>query len=64
VSATTGKAGANLTAFVAKIDVLREQTQGLSLREIIELVLQHSAWSSTTRPSAKAPTASRTWRNW
>ncbi len=42
VSATTGKAGANLGAFVAKIDVLREQTQGLTLREIIELVLQHS----------------------
>jgi DNA helicase-2/ATP-dependent DNA helicase PcrA len=42
VGATTGKAGANLGAFVAKIDVLREQTQGLSLREIIELVLQHS----------------------
>ncbi|MBK0392637.1 UvrD-helicase domain-containing protein [Ramlibacter algicola] len=42
VSATTGKAGANLGAFVAKIDVVREQTQDLSLREIIELVLQHS----------------------
>jgi DNA helicase-2/ATP-dependent DNA helicase PcrA len=42
VSATTGKAGANLGAFVAKVDVLREQTQDLSLREIIELVLQHS----------------------
>src|SRR6476661_5904047 len=42
VSATTGKAGANLGAFVARIDVLREQTQDLSLREIIELVLQHS----------------------
>ena len=42
VSAVTGKAGANLGAFVAKIDVLREQTTGLSLREIIELVLQHS----------------------
>ncbi len=42
VSATTGKAGANLGGFVAKIDVLREQTQNLSLREIIELVLQHS----------------------
>ncbi len=42
VGATTGKAGANLGAFVAKIDVLREQTQGLTLREIIELVLQHS----------------------
>ena len=42
VSAVPGKAGANLGAFVAKIDVLREQTPGLSLREIIELVLQHS----------------------
>ncbi|MEJ7929756.1 UvrD-helicase domain-containing protein [Ramlibacter sp. AN1015] len=42
VSATTGKAGANLMAFVAKIDVVREQTQGCSLREIIELVLRHS----------------------
>ncbi len=41
-SAVSGKAGANLGAFVARIDVLREQTQGLSLREIIELVLQHS----------------------
>ncbi|MES2976787.1 MAG: UvrD-helicase domain-containing protein [Pseudomonadota bacterium] len=42
VSAVTGKAGANLGGFVAKIDVLREQTLGLTLREIIELVLQHS----------------------
>jgi DNA helicase-2/ATP-dependent DNA helicase PcrA len=42
VSVTTGKAGANLAGFVAKIDVLREQTQNMSLREIIELVLQHS----------------------
>ncbi|MEY4713667.1 MAG: putative helicase [Pseudomonadota bacterium] len=42
VSATTGKAGANLGSFVARIDVLREQTQGLTLREIIDLVLQHS----------------------
>jgi DNA helicase-2/ATP-dependent DNA helicase PcrA len=42
VSAVPGKAGANLGAFVTKLDVLREQTAGLSLREIIELVLQHS----------------------
>jgi DNA helicase-2/ATP-dependent DNA helicase PcrA len=42
VSIVGGKAGANLTGFVAKIDVLREQTQGVSLREIIELVLDHS----------------------
>ncbi|WP_137895031.1 UvrD-helicase domain-containing protein [Ramlibacter sp. 2FC] len=42
VSAVPGKAGANLGAFVARIDVLREQTQGLTLREIIELVLDHS----------------------
>ncbi len=42
VHAVGGKAGANLTAFVAKIDVLREQTAGISLREIIDLVLDHS----------------------
>src|SRR5689334_24906621 len=53
VSATTGKAGANLGAFVAKIDVLREQTQDLSLREIIELVLQHSGLRSEERRVGK-----------
>ena len=42
VSAVTGKAGANLGAFVVRLDVMREQTAGLTLREIIELVLQHS----------------------
>ncbi|MFM6992885.1 MAG: 3'-5' exonuclease, partial [Rhodoferax sp.] len=42
VAALKGKAGANIGAFVAKLDVLREQTQNLSLREIIELVLEHS----------------------
>ena len=42
VSAVAGKAGANLGAFVARLDVMREQTAGLTLREIIELVLQHS----------------------
>ena len=38
----SGKAGANIGAFVAKIQVLREQIHGLTLREIIELVLDHS----------------------
>jgi DNA helicase II / ATP-dependent DNA helicase PcrA len=42
VSTLSGKAGANLSAFVARIDVVREQTVGATLREIIELVLQHS----------------------
>ncbi|MFZ9334418.1 MAG: UvrD-helicase domain-containing protein [Burkholderiaceae bacterium] len=42
VSTVTGKAGANLGAFVALIDVMRERTQAMTLREIIELVLQHS----------------------
>ena len=37
-----GKAGANLAAFVATIDVLREQTEGKTLREIIELMLESS----------------------
>ncbi len=42
VSGLSGKAGTNIGAFLAGIDVLRERTQGLSLREIIELVLDHS----------------------
>ena len=42
VSALGGKAGTNIGAFVAKIDVMREQTTGSTLREIIELVLTHS----------------------
>ena len=42
VSAVPGKAGANLGAFVALVDVLREQTQGLNLRGIIEQMLQSS----------------------
>ena len=42
VTAMTGKAGSNLTAFVAQIDVLREQTQGQPLRAIIEQVLEAS----------------------
>ena len=40
VSAVPGKAGANLGAFVAMVDVLREQTQGLYLRGIIEQMLE------------------------
>jgi DNA helicase-2/ATP-dependent DNA helicase PcrA len=42
VSAVPGKAGANLGAFVVLVDVLREQTQGLSLRGIIEQMLESS----------------------
>jgi DNA helicase II / ATP-dependent DNA helicase PcrA len=42
VSLVGGKAGINIGAFVAKIDVLREKTQGATLREIIELLLDHS----------------------
>ncbi|MDP3337599.1 MAG: 3'-5' exonuclease, partial [Rhodoferax sp.] len=42
VSGLSGKAGTNIGAFLAGIDVLREQTQGLSLRETIELTLDHS----------------------
>jgi len=37
-----GKAGANMGAFVASLHTLRTQSQGLSLREIIELVLDVS----------------------
>ena len=42
VSSMSGKAGANLGAFVAMIDVLREQTQGQNLRAIIGQMLQAS----------------------
>ncbi len=42
VSSISGKAGANISAFVAKLDVLREQTQGQTLKQIIELLLDHS----------------------
>ena len=42
VSAVPGKAGANLGAFVALVDVLREQTQGQNLRGIIEQMLESS----------------------
>jgi len=42
VHATTGKAGANLAAFVQKIDAMRQETEGLTLREIIEVMLQRS----------------------
>ena len=40
VSTTAGKAGAKLAGFVAMIDVMREQTPGMTLREIIEVVLE------------------------
>ncbi len=42
VSSLPGRAGANISAFVAKIDVLREQTAGCTLREIIEQMLDAS----------------------
>ncbi len=42
VSVVSGKAATKLGEFVAKLDVLREQTAGMTLRDIIELVLQHS----------------------
>jgi DNA helicase-2/ATP-dependent DNA helicase PcrA len=42
VASLPGRAGANLSAFVAKIDVLREQTAGQTLREIIEAMLDAS----------------------
>jgi DNA helicase-2/ATP-dependent DNA helicase PcrA len=42
VGAVTGKAGANLQAFVALVDAMRAATEGLTLREIIEHVVQAS----------------------
>ncbi len=42
VPRVSGKPGTLLSAFVAKIDALRAQTEGLNLREIIELILDQS----------------------
>ena len=42
VSVLAGKGGANLLGFVALIDKMREATRGLTLREIIEHMLQAS----------------------
>lgn len=42
IDAVPGKAGVNFRAFVAKLDVLREDTQNLSLRLIIERTLEAS----------------------
>jgi DNA helicase-2/ATP-dependent DNA helicase PcrA len=42
VSGVGGRAGVAIGTFVAKMAVLREHTQGLNLREIVQLVLEHS----------------------
>ena len=42
VSLVPGRAGTHLAAFVALLDVVREKTVGMSLREIIELVIEES----------------------
>jgi len=42
VSAVTGRAGTAIAGFVAKIDVMRERSEGNNLKGIVELVLEHS----------------------
>ena len=42
VTAIPGKTGANLQGFVAVVDAMREATRGLTLRQIIEHVLETS----------------------
>jgi DNA helicase-2/ATP-dependent DNA helicase PcrA len=42
VSGLSGKAGTNIGGFLAGIDVLREQTQGMSLQDIVAATLDHS----------------------
>ena len=42
VGALSGKAGVNLQAFVALVDAMREKTRGLTLRDIIEYMLEAS----------------------
>ena len=41
VQQVPGKAGANLASFVAKIDAMREQADQITLKEIVELVLDN-----------------------
>ena len=47
--AVTGRGGMNLQAFAALVDDLREATQGLTLREIIEHMLQASGLTAFYR---------------
>ena len=42
VSTLSGRPGAVIAGFVAKLDVLREQTASLNLKDIIQLMLEHS----------------------
>jgi DNA helicase-2/ATP-dependent DNA helicase PcrA len=42
VSTLPGRAGALISGFVAKLDVLREQSAGMNLRNIMELMLDQS----------------------
>ena len=42
VSGLGGRAGTAMAGFVAKIDVLREQTAGMNLRDIVATMLEHS----------------------
>ena len=42
VSSLSGKGGNNLAAFTARVDAMREQTRGLTLREIIVHMLEAS----------------------
>jgi DNA helicase-2/ATP-dependent DNA helicase PcrA len=49
VTAVPGKTGANLQGFVALIDAMREATRGLTLRQIIEHVLESSGLSDFYR---------------
>ncbi len=42
VSTLTGRAGTAIAGFVAKIDVLREQTTGMNLRDIVSVMLEES----------------------
>jgi DNA helicase II / ATP-dependent DNA helicase PcrA len=41
-NSVTGKAGASVGGFVAKVEAMRQKTQGLTLRDIIEVMLEDS----------------------
>ena len=59
VSTTAGKAGAKLAGFVAMIDVMREQTPGMTLRSSKWCLIKR-AWSNITKQKKKVLIALKT----
>jgi DNA helicase-2/ATP-dependent DNA helicase PcrA len=46
------------------LDVMREQTTGMTLRDIIEMVLEHSGLLEHYKADREGADRLRTWKNW